>query len=114
MRVLVVEDNPDLRQLVCELLDTFGHAVRAAASGEEAIEEAKLHAFDVLLTDVRLPGMSGIDLARRIHAQMPAMHIIFASGYGAALSANVDFPSHQLAKPYEIEQLHALLMSLAG
>ena len=112
LRILVVEDNSDLCQLVCELLDTFGHVAHAAATGEEALVAARGQRFDVLLTDVRLPGISGVDLARKIHADTPATHIIFASGYGAAVSVNIGFPAHSMAKPYDIEQLQTLLMSL--
>ena len=112
LRILVVEDNPDLCQLVCELLDTFGHATTAVGSAEEALHCVASAEFDVLLTDVRLPGMSGIDLARSMIVKKPDMHVIFASGYGAAVTANVGFPAHSLAKPYDIEQLHALLESL--
>ncbi len=112
LRILLVEDNADLCQLVCELLDTFGHATTAVGSAEDALERMAAAQFDVLLTDVRLPGMSGIDLARRMVAQQPDVQVIFASGYGAALTANVGFPAHSLAKPYDIEQLHAMLESL--
>ena len=111
-RVLVVEDNADLRHLVCELLQTFGHHVQPAASAEEALDCIGTASFDVLLTDVRLPGMSGIDLARRIRASTPQTHVIFASGYGNVLSANIEFPAHSLAKPYDIDQLQALLTLL--
>ena len=112
LRILVVEDNPDLCQLVCELLDSFGHATTAVGSAEQALRCIAAAEFDVLLTDVRLPGMSGIDLARSLVAQKPDVQVIFASGYGAALTANVGFPAHSLAKPYDIDQLHALLESL--
>ena len=112
LRILLVEDNPDLCQLVCELLDTFGHATTAVGSAEAALTCAAGAEFDVLLTDVRLPGVSGIDLARRMLAQKPALQVIFASGYGAGVTANVGFPAHSLAKPYDIERLHALLESL--
>ena len=111
-RVLVVEDNADLRHLVCELLETFGHHAQPAASAEEALDCIGNASFDVLLTDVRLPGMSGIDLARRLRASAPQTHVIFASGYGNVLGANIDFPAHSLAKPYDIDQLQALLTSL--
>ena len=112
MHILVVEDNPDLCQLVCELLDSFGHATTAAGSAEQALQRIVDADFDVLLTDVRLPGMSGIDLARRLIAEKPKLQVIFASGYGAGLTANVGFPAHSLAKPYDIERLQALLESL--
>lgn len=112
LRILVVEDNPDLCGLVCELLENFGHAATPTGSGEEALTSLAAAAFDVLLTDVRLPGMSGIDLARNALALRPEIQIIFASGYGAGLTANVDFPAHSLAKPYDIEKLQALLTEI--
>lgn len=112
LRILVVEDNPDLRQLVCELLCNFGHDAMPVGSAEDALAELDAGAgFDVLLSDVSLPGMSGIDLARRVVAIVPGMHVIFASGYGDSLTANVDFPAHSLTKPYDINHLHQLLVS---
>lgn len=112
LRILVVEDSADLCQLVCELLDTFGHLPTPAATGEEALTLIAQDDFDVLLTDVQLPGISGIELAHRIVAEKPAVQVIFASGYGVGLTANVGFPSHSLAKPYDIHQLQILLQSL--
>lgn len=112
LRILVVEDNPDLCQLVCELLVSFGHQPTPAGNAEEALARIGTTPVDVLLTDVRLPGMSGIDLARKILLTHPDTHVIFASGYGAEVIANVNFPAHALAKPYDIGQLHALIRSL--
>lgn len=110
LRILVVEDNSDLCELVCELLRIFGHTVIPAGNGEEVI--ASLNAdcsFDVLLSDVSLPGMSGIDLARKVRALMPAIQIVFATGYSNGLAANIDFPAHLFTKPYDIDELQQLL-----
>jgi len=113
LRILLVEDNLDLRQLVCELLYNLGHTPTPAGSAEEALAQLDAGAsFDTLLSDVSLPGMSGVDLARHAVAILPGIHIIFASGYGSALTANVDFPAHSLTKPYDIDHLHQLLVSL--
>ena len=114
LRILVVEDSVDLCQLVCELLDNFGHQPTPAASGEEALAVFAQADFDILLTDVRLPGISGIELARRIVTEKPDVQVIFASGYGVSLTANVGFPAHSLAKPYDIHQLQTLLASLTN
>ena len=95
--------------------DALEAAVALEAWGGLAAEEALACIagcnIDVLLTDVRLPGMSGIDLARQLLALRPRVHVIFASGYGAAATANVGFYASSLAKPYDIEQLQALLTS---
>jgi CheY-like chemotaxis protein len=64
LRLLVVEDNPDARYLVCETLRALGHTVEATATGEEALPLLAGQPYDVLFTDVSLPGMSGVELAR--------------------------------------------------
>ena len=112
LRILLVEDNADLCQLVCNLLEHFGHMPVAVESAEAALLRLADAQFDVLLTDVSLPGMSGIELARKVLPTNPQMHIIFASGYGASVTAHLGFVAHSLLKPYDIEQLQALLNSL--
>lgn len=109
LRVLVVEDNPDALYLVCEMLRAFGHQVQAATHGEDAAGMLSKAPFDVLLTDVSLPGMSGIELARGALRERPGLKIIFASGHGDALTRHLDFAAASLQKPYEFEQLEAIL-----
>ncbi|MBG7617944.1 PAS domain S-box protein [Herbaspirillum sp. AP02] len=113
LRLLVVEDNIDSQQLVCELLETLGHQARGVASGEEAQQALEEQPFDVLFTDVNLPGISGVELAKRALERFPTMSVIFASGYGAMVARNVGFPSHSLPKPYDIDQLQEILMKIA-
>jgi len=112
LRILVVEDNLDAQYLVCEMLRAFGHTVEAVASGEQALERLQQHGFDVLFSDVSLPGMSGIDLGRAALRLHPALRIVFASGYSQSLTAHLDFPAIAMQKPYEIEQLQQVLQQL--
>jgi PAS domain S-box-containing protein len=114
LRILVVEDNEDSRILVCELLDTLGHTATGVGSAEEALEALGNDSFDTLFTDVSLPGMSGVELARKAAAMAPGIAIVFASGYGASISAHLDIPSRSLAKPYDIHQLRAVLAAVAA
>jgi len=107
LRILVVEDNADARDMLCELLGVLGHAVRGAASAEEALAIAGQDGFDVLLTDIGLPGMSGVDLARQLKRGQPGLDIVFSSGYGAV--DDIDFHAHVLPKPYSLAQLETLL-----
>jgi DNA-binding response OmpR family regulator len=113
LRILVVEDNVDLCDLICELLTNFGHDPSPLGSAEDALIYAKDHQFDVLLTDISLPGMSGLDLARRILQIKENALIIFASGYLNDIVANFEFPAHSLTKPYDIEKLQVLLSAAA-
>jgi CheY-like chemotaxis protein len=109
LRLLVVEDNPDAQYLVCETLRALGHAVQAVSSGEAALPELAAHQFDVLFTDVSLPGMSGVELARAARASHPGLELLFATGYSDELIRNLEFPARSLQKPYEIEQLQRAL-----
>lgn len=109
LRLLVVEDNADARYLVCETLRALGHEVDAVASGEEALPQLLQQPYDVLFTDVSLPGMSGVDLARVARREKPELALLFASGYGDELTRRLDFPAQSLQKPYDIEQLQEVL-----
>jgi CheY-like chemotaxis protein len=114
LQLLVVEDNADARYLVCETLRALGHEVQAVASGEDALPQLAAQQFDVLFTDVSLPGMSGVDLARQARRQHPQLAVLFASGYGDELTRHLEFPARSLQKPYDIEHLQAALEQIAA
>jgi CheY-like chemotaxis protein len=114
LRVLVVEDNLDSQYLVCEMLKAFGHEADGISHAEGALEMLAKASYDVLFSDVSLPGMSGVELARKALQAHPHMRVIFASGYGEALLRHVEYPFHSLQKPYELDQLQAALAGIAG
>ncbi|PHV08884.1 hybrid sensor histidine kinase/response regulator [Janthinobacterium sp. BJB412] len=109
LRVLVVEDNADSRQMVCEVVEQLGHTVGAAADAEAAWAWLAGREIDVLFTDVSLPGMSGIGLARQLLRRSPATRVVFASGYGLESLEGLGFPAVFLRKPYEFGDLQAAL-----
>ena len=113
MRILVVEDNVDSQYLVCEMLRAFGHEADGVAHPDDALALLASRRFDLLFTDVSLPGMSGVDLARRALQDHPSMRVIFASGYGDTLLRHLEFPYLSLQKPYELDQLQAALAQVA-
>ena len=110
MNILYVEDNSDVRELVCLMLVEEGLAAVACANAEEAeVEFAQRH-FDMLITDVSLPGTPGTELARRLQKTRPDLWVVFCTGYPmqGGLSA-WGTRARCLAKPFEPEELHALL-----
>ena len=109
LKMLVVEDNLDAQYLVCEMLRAIGHEVDAVADGERALQHLEGSAYDVLFTDVSLPGISGVEVARHAVARRPGLHVIFASGYSDTLTQQLDFRAEAIQKPYDIEQLQAIL-----
>lgn len=114
LRILVVEDNVDSQYLVCEMLRAFGHHADGVGHPDDALSLLAASRYDVLFTDVSLPGMSGVELARKAIGDAPAMQVIFASGYGDSLLRHVEFPYLSLQKPYELDQLQAALDTVAG
>jgi CheY-like chemotaxis protein len=113
LRILVVEDNVDSQYLVCEMLRAFGHEADGVGHPNDALARLAAGQYDVLFTDVSLPGMSGVDLAREAVTQAPSMRVIFASGYGDTLLRHVEFPYLSLQKPYELDQLQQALDKVA-
>ncbi|MEX3973248.1 PAS domain S-box protein [Paraburkholderia caribensis] len=110
LHILVVEDDRDGRDALCELLGLLGHTWDAVANAEEALKRLQLHPFDVLLTDLTLPGMSGLDLARAAVAMNAARHIVFSSGRDVPVhDESLPFTWTALRKPYSFEQLKAVL-----
>ncbi len=83
-RVLLVEDEGGAREGLAEILAMLGYEVTAAASAEEAAERGAAQGFDLLLTDMMLPGRSGIDLAGDLKQRFPALKVILMSGYTEA------------------------------
>lgn len=113
LRILVVEDNDSLLEILCEMLASLGYQTVAAASGEEALEHLRNGRFNVLLADINLPGISGIDLAKMAIEMVPVIKIIFSSGFGYLVSDRLDFDFVLLNKPYYIHELaHAVKSSI--
>ena len=80
-RLLLVEDEEGARQGLSELLTALGYAVRAVGSAEEAGALPAAPVFDALLTDYRLPGANGLELARELGRRWPALKVVVMSGY---------------------------------
>ena len=108
-RILLVDDDDDVRNVAAAMLEELGYSVLTASSGTEALLALKnTIEIDLLLTDVAMPGMSGVELARRVRVLRPDLRIFFASGYadldafGAALS-----DEDLIKKPYRLADLAA-------
>jgi DNA-binding NtrC family response regulator len=80
--ILVVEDEPTIREMVCDILKA-SHACRAVRTAEEGLALLAASAFDLVITDIKLPGMDGDEFLRRAHELNPALPVILISGgYG--------------------------------
>jgi CheY-like chemotaxis protein len=118
MNILLVEDSDEVSCITVEYLHELGHEVVAVAAAETAIEQLKQTSFDAVMTDIRLPGMSGLELARSLVKDYPNLPVVIASGYGAL---NVEFllgekltTVFMLPKPYDLPALEQTLNEAAA
>jgi two-component system cell cycle sensor histidine kinase/response regulator CckA len=115
VRVLVVEDDPAVRELIQRSLQREGHAVAAVGTAADALRafDGARPPFDVVVVDVVLPDRSGPVLARALRRRHPAVGIIYASGYGDHPDADRE-PGIFLAKPFSTQELQvAVLRAIA-
>jgi DNA-binding response OmpR family regulator len=85
--ILVVDDEPVERQTLTEILRLEGYHVAAVANGEAAVDYARLNPVDLILLDLRMPGMSGLDVIKIISRTLPEVEIILFTAYGSMESA---------------------------
>ncbi|HSC28382.1 MAG TPA: response regulator, partial [Vicinamibacterales bacterium] len=81
-RILVIDDDAGVRESVRRMLQSAGYAVQTAATGEEGFELARQGGFDVVLSDMRMPGLSGIDVLRRLREVRVDASFIVMTGFG--------------------------------
>ncbi len=113
LRVLYVEDNSMVREITLELLEQNQRRVAAFGTAEDALREFQQQSFDIVITDVSLPAMSGLDLARNILGIKPNVPIIVATGYALDLSEGTWGPKvRAIMKPFDGPQIDALIADL--
>jgi two-component system alkaline phosphatase synthesis response regulator PhoP len=85
--ILVVDDEGAIRYSISKTLQRVGYQVHTAASGEEALEMMQRQDYDVVLTDIRMPGLTGVELLARIKEQAPDAVVILLTGYASLETA---------------------------
>jgi CheY-like chemotaxis protein len=88
--ILFVDDHEVLARLSCEILEMQGYRAVCAYSAAEALEKFAKEKFDILVTDFRMEGMNGLELARHIHQRDPQVPVIIVTGYGPLDGADKD------------------------
>ena len=106
--VLLVDDEPTLRLSVGDALEDAGHLVTRAADGRAGLDRARERVFDVVVSDIRMPGMDGISLFRAIKELSPETSVILMTAYGAvedAVAALREGAYDYLTKPFDVDEL---------
>ncbi len=111
--ILFVDDHEVLARLSCEILEMQGYRAVSAYNAADALEKFEKNKFDLLVTDFRMEGMNGLELARKVHDKHPDVPVIIVTGYGpidgagevdACLSKEALFPDLLEKIKYYLEQ----------
>ncbi len=107
-KILVVDDSPQISKALSDLLGASGYVVRAAPSGERALQILDSAKFDLIITDLKMTGMTGIDLAKKVQEKVPGLPVIILTGFGdmdSVISALRLGVADYLKKPFSIDEV---------
>ena len=107
-RILIAEDDPAVRSFVLRALSHRGHEVTGVCDGVEALEMLKSQAFDLLITDIVMPGLDGIGLSLKVASERPDLPILLMTGYAAERQRahNLDELICQVVtKPFSLQEI---------
>lgn len=111
-RILVTDDEPNLRRVLGAILEREGHEVLLATNGQEALQQLLKHEIHTVITDLRMPGMDGMELLRRIVTDHPDIPVIILTAHGSvdnAVAAVKLGAFDYLEKPFEREQIKQVI-----
>jgi GAF domain-containing protein/ActR/RegA family two-component response regulator len=117
LRCLVVDDEEEVAEVVADILTTAGHVAVVAESGQEALDRFTAEPFDLVFTDLAMPGMTGWQVARAVKAKAPEVPVVMMSGFGVEVapeelrSNGVDLV---LAKPLQIQDVLRAVATTRG
>jgi CheY-like chemotaxis protein len=103
--ILVVEDNDEVGVFAESLLSELGHKVTRASSAEEALQLSRSNDFDLVFSDVVMPGMGGLKLAEVLAAEKPALPVVLATGYSQEIAETGSGGRPVILKPYRLATL---------
>lgn len=109
IKILLAEDDSSMREYLARALERVGYSVRAVGCGTEAMPFLEAESFDLLLTDIVMPEMDGIELAQKASVIDPAIRVMFITGFAAvALQSGRAAPeAKMLSKPFHLKDLVA-------
>ncbi len=117
-QILVIDDEDLICRVADRALRLFGHEVVTASDGKKGIDLLQRHPFDLLITDVRMPGISGLDVIKALHALRLKTRVIVMGGDGSVPAFGVDAFARQvgadkvLHKPFGAHELNAAVSAL--
>jgi CheY-like chemotaxis protein len=111
-KILIVDDNPNMSSLLSEMLEVFNYESIRANDGLEAIDKVNEGKFSLVITDMRMPKMSGLDLLKRLKEKNPELPVVVISGYALDEEGNnllTSLADGFLNKPFKMSDIEKLL-----
>lgn len=111
-RVLVVDDEQNSREGLSKILSKEGYHVHTAEDGEKALEEAKNYKFDLIITDLRMPNIDGIEVLKKVRSRNKDIGVVIVTAYGEVnsyLTAMNLGAFEYLNKPVHLEELRRVI-----
>lgn len=111
-KILIVDDNPNMSSLLSEMLEVFDYESTRAGDGYEAMEQVEQQDFSLVITDMRMPRMSGLDLLQKLKDKNPKLPVVIISGYALDEEGNSVLDTLAdgfLNKPFKMSDIESLL-----
>ena len=121
-RILVIDDNDEFKKMTCEILKSAGYETLSASNGKEGIKLCHAHLVDLIVTDLLMPDMDGIETIRAMKNANPDAKFIVVSGGGSGGSGDEYLESvqvmfdikHTFSKPFDMDQFLQAVKELVG
>lgn len=115
IKILLVDDDPAILEILADLVNIFGYEFSTANSGTEAIDKLKQDSYDIVLTDMMMPGMSGMDLLKYVNSNYPQIKVMVVTGYDRSFTYTDVIQagaSDFISKPFNTDELEAKINRL--
>jgi len=115
--ILIVDDDAGQRSLLETFLRSRGYRTESAVSGKEALQVLQGKKFAMMISDVRMPGISGIETLRRVRQEQPTLPVLLVTAFAdirSAVAAMRDGAVNYLAKPIDLDELLATVRQATG
>ena len=110
-RILIIDDEPVIRDLLFDVLSRKGYQVETAEEGASGLKMAEARQYSIVFTDIRMPGMNGVDVYKRLKVISPLSRVIVMTGYGLEemIQEALDLGAFaDVKKPFDIELIYSL------
>src|SRR5215467_15074154 len=117
LRILIVDDEPLMRLSMVDALEAVGYDVQAAASGPEGIEAIRVREFDLVITDLRLPGVDGLTVLKSTKEKAPQTDVVVITAHGSvetAVGAMKLGAFDYITKPFQMDELLLIVERIGG